>query len=228
MIRRAWGLAALFLALACAPALAAPVTVNLRVEGEDRTVFEGRVRTDGHMIEQDSAGPKPCDGTNGGAQPTPGPTMTSALDDAIAWDGTWTESLQDFQIDRIGPDRADVSANKFWGYAINFRASDVGGCQQPVRSGDHVLFAYDFFSLQEILRLSGPKRVVAGRTFRVRVVDGRDGDPVRNARVGGVRTDSSGRATLRASSRPGKTRELKAERSGAVRSNELRVRSVRP
>jgi hypothetical protein len=226
MIRRAWALAALLLALACAPALAAPVTVNLRVEGKDTTIFEGRVRTDGHAIEQDAAGPKPCDGTNGGAHPTPGPTMTSALDDGLAWDGTWTESLQDFQIDRVGPDRGDAAHNMFWGYALNFQASDVGGCQQQVKSGDQVLYVFDFFSKKEILKLSGPKRATSGRVFRVTVVDGRDGTPVRNARVGGSKTNRFGKAILRAP-RKG-TLVLKAEHTGSVRSNALRVRAVRP
>jgi hypothetical protein len=222
MIRRSCALAALTLALACAPAPAAPVTVNLRVEGEDETLFEGRVRTDGHMIEQDKAGPQPCDGTNGGANPAPGPTMTSALDDAIAWDGTWTASLSDFLITRIGPDRSNAAANEFWGIALNFRPSDLGGCQQQVRAGDDVLFAYDFFSKEEILRLTGSRSARVGRTIRVKVVDGRNGSPVQGARVGGERTNSSGNASIVAR-RPG-TLELKAERRGAVRSNELAVR----
>src|SRR3954463_9732234 len=99
-------LVVLVMALACAPAWAAPVTVNLRVEGAKTTIFEGKVKTDGHQIEQDKNGPQACDGTNGGATPAAGPTITSALDDAVAWDGSWTASLSDFLVSRIGPDKA--------------------------------------------------------------------------------------------------------------------------
>ena len=143
---RTLALAATLAALGCSTALAAPATVNLRVEGETRTIFEGRVTTDGHAIKQDGSGPHPCDGTNAGANPAPGPTITSALDDAIAWDGRWSDGLQDFLVSRIGPDANDVMANQFWGHALNYQASQLGGCQQQVRSGDEVLFAYDFFS----------------------------------------------------------------------------------
>ena len=51
-------------------ALALPVTVNLRVEGPTATVFDGPVTTDGHAVTTAAAGTHPCDGTNGGAQPT--------------------------------------------------------------------------------------------------------------------------------------------------------------
>jgi hypothetical protein len=213
-------LVGLLAATACAPASAAPVTVDLRVEGQDETLFEGPVRTDGHSIEQDGSGPHPCDGTNGGANPTPGPTMTSALDDAIAWDGTWTESLSDFLITRVGPDRAD--SNRFWGIALNFRPAERGGCQQQLQAGDDVLFAYDFFSKQLLLRLSGPRRAEAGERVRVRVVDGASGNPVRGATVGGRTTNARGFARVRAR-RPGRLL-LKAEHPNGVRSNALSVR----
>jgi len=46
MRRRSLGLAAVIAAVATTPALAAPVTVNLRIEGPTRTLFEGPVTTD--------------------------------------------------------------------------------------------------------------------------------------------------------------------------------------
>ena len=64
---RIWASAALVALLACATAQAAPVTVNLRVEGSSSTIFEGPVTTDGKQIDKGD-GPHPCDGTNGGAQ----------------------------------------------------------------------------------------------------------------------------------------------------------------
>ena len=48
----------------------------------------------------------------------------------------------------------------------------VGGCQFKVSPGEEVLWAYDMFSKKHILELSGPRRVRAGKTFSVKVVDG--------------------------------------------------------
>src|SRR5947208_13542981 len=89
--------AVLATALACAAAAggatavhAAPVKVNVRIEGATKTLFEGPVTTDAHAVTADTSGPHPCDGTNGGAHPTPGPTATGALDDAAKLAGlTW-------------------------------------------------------------------------------------------------------------------------------------------
>src|SRR4051795_10953412 len=107
-----------------APAQAAPVTVNLRVEGSSQTLYEGPVTTDAKTLTKDNTGAHPCDGTNGGANPTPGPTMTGAMDDGIAsvgltWDGTWFSSINDFGIDRIGPDTVPGSFDPYWGYDLN-------------------------------------------------------------------------------------------------------------
>ena len=91
MTIRLWAAAALAALLVCASAQAAPVTVNLRVEGSTSTIFEGPVTTDGKAIDKGD-GPHPCDGTNLGKNPSPGPTMTAALDDAPitgGWAGTW-------------------------------------------------------------------------------------------------------------------------------------------
>src|SRR4051812_39355522 len=99
----------LALAVVAPTALAAPATVHLRVEGSSATLFEGTVATDAKTLTKDASGPHPCDGTNGGVNPTPGPTMTTALDDGslaggFTWAGTWFDGFQDFGIDRIGPD----------------------------------------------------------------------------------------------------------------------------
>lgn len=73
--------------------LAPPGTVvNLRIEGAEKTIFEGPIVTYGHNVTTASGGTHPCDGTNNNANPTPGPTCTSALDNAsklekFPWDG---------------------------------------------------------------------------------------------------------------------------------------------
>src|SRR3712207_2768509 len=51
----------LVFALGCSSAQAAPTTVDVRVEGKTRTIFEGKVTTDGHQIEQDRSGAQKCD-----------------------------------------------------------------------------------------------------------------------------------------------------------------------
>ena len=222
MKSRIGALAALGLALACPSALAAPATVNLRVEGASDTTFEGKVRTDGHAIEQDKNGPQPCDGTNGGANPTPGPTVTSALDDAVAWDGTFNPSFSDFIVNRIGPDGA--TSDKFWGTALNGTPTELGGCQVQVKTGDDVLWAYDMFSAKQFLELSGPRTARLDRPFKVKVTDVKNGGkPVKGASVSGVATtNAKGVATVVGLKR-GLTL-LKAERRGAIRSNAVLVR----
>jgi hypothetical protein len=215
---RYWALGVLTAALAgAAPALAAPATVNLRVEGATSTIFDGTVTTDAHQVEQDKAGPQACDGTNNGASTTPGPTVTGALDTAVAWDGTFSRSLKDFEITRIGPD-ANTST-KFWGLVLNFKQLQVGGCQQQVKTGDQVLFAYDLFSKKHILKLTGPTTATSGKKFKVKVVDGQNGQPVAGAKVGVATTNSKGVATT--SFRGTGRAVLKADKADSVRSNAL-------
>jgi hypothetical protein len=218
---RLWALGVLTAALvAAAPAVAAPTTVNLRVEGATGTIWDGPVTTDGHAIEQDKAGPQPCDGTNNGAHPTPAPTVTSTLDDAVAWDGIWSNSLKDFEITRIGPD-ANTST-KFWGLALDFQQLQVGGCQQQVKAGDQVLIAYDLFSKKHLLKLTGPSHATSGQKFKVKVVDGQNGQPVAGAKVGVEKTNAKGIATT---SFKGVGRAvLKATKADSVRSNALIVK----
>src|SRR3712207_3755398 len=174
--------------LASAPAHAAPATVKLRVEGASKTIFEGKVRTNGEDVTGDETGPHKCDGTNGGANPEPGPTATGALgaaaaDGAFSWNATWNESFGDFQGNVIGPDAA--SDTEFWGVAVNGEDLQVGGCQYQVDDGDEVLWAYDLFSKKQILLLSGAKKTRVARLYKVKVRDGRTNKPVRNALVGG-------------------------------------------
>jgi hypothetical protein len=67
------------------------VVVNVRVEGRDETIFEGSVKTKAHDVTTETGGTHLIDGTNGNANPFPGPTCTAALDDAA--------KLGDFKID---------------------------------------------------------------------------------------------------------------------------------
>jgi hypothetical protein len=88
-----------------------------------------------------------------------------------------------------------------------------------------VLWAYDLFATKHILLLSGAKKTRVGRRYKVRVRDGRTGDPVRGATVGGKRTNRKGVARMRFETRGAK--RLKATRDDDVRSNQLRVQVLR-
>jgi len=211
-------------ALAAPSALAAPAAVNLRVEGASKTTFEGRVTTDGHTVTTASGGSHKCDGTNGGVNPTPGPVATSALDDGaklggFSWDGTYDTGFDDYLVSRIGPD--SQTSSQFWAVLVNSEFSNVGGCQQRVKSGDEVLWAFDGFSKQHALHLTGPPSAHTGAAFSVRVTDGKDGAPLGGASVGGALTGPDGRASIEFDAKG--IYRLKAERADSIRSNALPV-----
>jgi hypothetical protein len=208
MVGRTLALAALVVLLAVVPAWAAPVTVQLRVEGSAGTIFEGPVTTDGKTIDK-GTGPHPCDGTAGGVHATPVPTMTSALDDGsiaagFPWTGTWFD---------------------FGDYALNLVTTQLGGCSEEVASGDEVLFAYDYFDKAHILNLIGPRIIDGGQTATVSVINGPAGPPIADATISGgpipATTGPDGRATVSFDS-PG-VKRLKADRPDSVRSATLIV-----
>ena len=232
MKTRTGTLAVLTAALALSPAAAeaAPVKVKVRVEGATRTLFEGAVTTEAHQVDgSDGTGGHTCDGTNDGANPMPGATATGALDDAgklgnFSWQGAWTPSFSDFNMNKIGPDAA--TSSKFWGVAVQWKPLEVGGCQFKVSPGEEVLWAYDMFSARHILRLTGPRRVRAGRRVTLKVVDGQTGTPVRGAKVGGRKTNGGGIVRLRL--RNAGTKRLKATAPKSVRSNQVSVKVLPP
>jgi hypothetical protein len=234
MNTRIRALAALSAVAACAAVPAAatadtatPTSVTVRIEGKTKTIFEGAVNTTPHQIDTgDGTGPHKCDGTNGGANSTAGPTATGALDDAVrlaglTWAGSFSDSFEDFSISRVGPDEQTDKA--FWGVAVAGKSLDVGGCQRIVQKGEEVLWAYDFFSKKHLLRAAGKSKAHAGATYKVTVTDTQNGDaPVKGARVGGKKTNAKGVATLRFKT-PG-TKRVKATKSDSVRSNQLTVK----
>ena len=231
MRRMVWAPVLAALLLACGTALAAPVTVNLRVEGATSTIFEGPVTTDGKTITK-GGNTLVCDGTSDPGNPGPGPTAISALDDASI-PGGWDASSADF-INRIDGEASNVT--QFWGIALNHRPIDVGGCGQQVAAGDEVLFAFDFFDAsfaeRPILSLSGPPRAATGQAVSFFVgetvleapypaprnfLEG----PAAGVAVGGAVTDPDGAATTTFPV-AGLVR-LKAERPGSIRSNAVLV-----
>jgi hypothetical protein len=211
-------------------ALAAPISVNLRVEGRDSTIFDAPVTTDGHDVTTAKGGTHHCDGTNDGANPSPGPTPTAALDDAarqnhFAIDGDYGNfGIDDFFLDRIAGDTLDPNS-QFWSLWINFGSSNLGGCQKRIFQGQDVLWGYADFtgphSGARALKLTGPGAATTGVPTQVKVVDGADGTPESGAAVGGTTTGPDGSATL-TFPQPGVFR-LKAEHEETIRSNSLIV-----
>jgi hypothetical protein len=209
-----------------ASATAAPVTVNLRVEGSAQTLFEGPITTDAKSLTKDGTGSHPCDGTNANTNPTPGPTMAGALDDGataagFTWDATWNAGFQDFFISRIGPDTntGGPTYTPYWGYFLNWVATQIGACQQRVAQRDDVVFAYSDYG-QQLLQLTAPARAATGEAFGV-TVQQNDGagnrTPAGAAAVEGATTDATGHATL--SFADAGTHRFKATRVGSIRSN---------
>jgi hypothetical protein len=229
----------------CSAASAAPITVNLRVEGATATLYEGPVSTEAIPALVTAASPEgnPCDvahnGANGGFVPS-GASPTAALFDAAQANGfgfnaKWFASLNDFEVTKAGSDENGGEAEGFpsWGYAVNYTTANVGGCQFQLAPGSEVLWAYNYFNLPHLLSLTGPATATAGTQFTVHVSDGQTGAPVSGAAIGQVSTglttappggpvtDSSGNATI-SLTRSGSV-ALKATHSESVRSNGLGV-----
>jgi hypothetical protein len=225
LLRRALPGAFILLSLAApASAGALPVTVNLRVEGLTETVFDAPVITDGHDVTTATAGTHRCDGTNGGAEPAPGPTATAALDDAARVGGFTIDGpygnfgIDDYFLERVGNQRVDPS-NEYWSLWIDQAFSDKGGCQKRVLAGQDVLWAAIPFSVDVPLRLEGPNTATVGRPVSVRVIDGQTGAPQPGATVGGATTGSDGVATPSFDQKG--IYRLKAEKPGTIRSNTI-------
>lgn len=221
--------------LLAAPAAAAgPATVKLRVEGAERTIYEGVMTTDAKSITMPSGpdfdgatypgGTHVCNGLNGGNQggySAPGGTPTTALDDAaktgaFAWYGPFG-SFDDFFVATIGGE--GTVDGPYWDVRTNGVSNQVGGCQLELANGDEVLYAIDGFG-DPGLKLTGPATAAPGAPFMVSVTNGETGAAVDGAQVGG-QTTVGGRATVRLET-PGPHR-LKATRADAVRSNALDV-----
>ncbi|MEA2365154.1 MAG: hypothetical protein QOI32_666 [Thermoleophilaceae bacterium] len=214
----------LCLAAAAPAALAVPITVNLRVEGPSKTVFDGPVTTDGHAVTTATGGTHTCDGTNDNAQPEPGPVPTAALDDAAKLAGFTIDGpygnfgIEDFFLERVADEQIDPSS-AYWALFVNFQFSDKGGCQKRILAGQDVLWAGIPFSVSTPLKLEGPNAVTTGQPLQVRVTDGSNGNPQSGATVGGTATGPDGRATL-VFPEEGIYR-LKAEKPDTIRSNSI-------
>jgi hypothetical protein len=223
------GLAAGLVVLAlAAPAGAAPVTVDLRIEGPTRTLFEGPVTTDVRPFRFTGSAEHRCDGTTtGGAQPAPVPTRGAVLAEAaertpFAIAGSWHPDFGASFTSIAGePVAFDPATSRYLVEYENGAAAQVGACADDARTGDDVLFAYGTGS-EPLLALSGPGTARPGERITVRVADA-TGAPVAGADVGGARTGADGSAAVGPFA-SGAAIDLKATKAGAIRSNRLQVR----
>jgi hypothetical protein len=228
-LRTSVGLAAGLLAAALLPPAAAAVTVNLRIEGPTKTLFEGPVSTDVREFRftGETTGHQ-CDGTAaiGGTSATPTPTRGAVLAQAaetapfeIA--GSWHPQFGASFTSIAGESVAfDPATNRFLGEYENGTFASVGACADPVEAGAAVLFAYGDGS-EALLALSGPAQARPGATITVKVTDS-TGAGIAGASVGGETTGADG--TARLGPLPERAHvDFKASKPGAIRSNRLRV-----
>jgi hypothetical protein len=230
-IRSSAGLAAGLLAAALLPsaAAAAPVTVDLRIEGPTRTLFEGPVTTDVREFKfsNESTGHQ-CDGTAalGGPSPTPVPTRGAVIAQAAAstpfqLEGTWSQFGASFTTIAGESVAFDPNTNRFLAEYENGAFASLGACADDSHSGDDVLFAYADGS-EQLLELSGPARARPGQPVTLRVTDAGTHAAVAGATVAGHQSGADGSVTVGPLATRGDT-DFKATKTGAIRSNRMRV-----
>jgi hypothetical protein len=147
------------LTVACAQA--APTQVNVRIEGQSETLFEGPILTEGHNVKASSdTKERSCDGidVNDPENLTPGPTPTAASVDAMSligetFDGQWYNGYEDYFITRWGPDKQNEAKAEYWGILVNNVFTNVGGCQYELGAGNEVLWVYNAFASRPFLAL---------------------------------------------------------------------------
>ena len=140
---------------------ASPEKTNgrFRIEGADSegTIFEGCIISGPETVTTPSGGSHLCDGTNNNANPSPGATLTTQINDAanlfgFSFDGTYSSQFQDFFITRIG--QSSQTNNQFWGVLVDRIYTPTGGCQYQVQPGLEGLWAYDAFNKNVFLKVS--------------------------------------------------------------------------
>jgi hypothetical protein len=211
--------------LAAGPAIAAPVTVQLRIEGASRTLFEGPVTTDVRPFHFTAGADHECDATaaNQGTSPTPVPTRGAALAAApVTTTGTWSDTYGNPSFDTVAGESVafDPATSRYLVEYKNATAASVGSCADPVQDGDRVLFAYATGS-EQLLELAGPGRAAPGSTVQLTVTDAATHAPVAGAAVGGGSSDANGSVTVGPLARGDNA--FKATKPGAIRSNALDV-----
>jgi hypothetical protein len=224
------GLVAGVLAAALLPTAPAhaDVTVNLRIEGPTKTLFEGPVTTGVRPFRFTGGVAHQCDATTtGGTSPTPVPTRGAAIAEAserapFTTAGDWFDAYGPSFTSIAGESVVfDPNTNRFLAEYKNGTPAMVGACADPISPGDDVLFAYGDLS-EPLLELTGPARARLGSSVTVQVTDASTQATIAGATVGGHQTDANGKAVLGPLTTRG-VNAFKATKPGAIRSNRVSV-----
>ncbi|MFM9163900.1 MAG: DUF4430 domain-containing protein [Solirubrobacterales bacterium] len=203
----------------------AAVKVNLRVEGESRTLFERAVRANPEVLRStlgENRGRYTCDVTGTGGPGRRAATPTSALAASGLKPGlNWYASFTDFLVESVSGEAPEGS--RYWSLFVNGKSSELGGCQVALRNGDSVVWAVTDGS--EPLLAFGSSGSSRSARVTVVVTDSLTGAPVEAANVGGRSTDARGRLTLLRPARG--TLRVKATKPGSIRSNTVRISARR-
>jgi hypothetical protein len=210
-------------------AAAAPVTVDLRIEGAASTLYEGTVTTDTRSIDlHDGTGVHACDGTTNPETPNPGPTRGAAFMTAaegspgFTFTGTYTFDMGFTVIAGADVDY-DPGTGQFLAEYKNGQFASFGSCGDQIANGDKLLYAYSD-GTEPLLELRADVPVAGGTSVRLTVTDAASGTPISGASVGGTTTgaDGSAQVTLAA---PGPV-TFKATKPATIRSNAVTVCST--
>jgi hypothetical protein len=226
--RAALTMAGVLLTCMASSASATPVAVHLRIEGKAQTYFDGNVNIDtvAAIDGHDTTGSHQCDGRNGSANPSPGPTAGGVLAAAsvlapFSFEAGWSSSFSDFLLNTVGTDTPDYGVDQtFWNLDVNGGFATNGVCETEVHAGDDVLFAVGTGS-EQVIKLAGPATANRGDTVTLRVTDGSSGAGVSGASVAGTTTDPAGNASVTLNTTGAQA--FKATRSGAFRSNGVSI-----
>ncbi len=219
------------LSLAIAVPAAANTKVNVRVEGAKATLFDGAVAaTPGSLranIGSDRAAHLCNSAFNkgfGSVAATPTRALLAAseapLGDRLLPLGLqWFGSLSDFFLVSAGAEKP--SGAMYWSYWVNWKSPNEGGCQFALKPGDQVVWAVTDGSMP-LLRLRAAKTMRAGASLTAHVTNAHTGAAVAGALVGGARTNAAGNVKLKL--RRAGSKRLVASKTGAIRSNAVKVR----
>jgi len=133
MRRRSLGLAAVILAFAATPALAAPSPVTVRVEGASDTLIpRTALTTTTATVNKDGVAGHDCAGTS----------AAGALEQASGgnWTGTWSAGLG-YSVNAVKGEAHAFGSGQFWGFFVNDALAASGICGVELQTGDSVLLA---------------------------------------------------------------------------------------
>ncbi|EEB89821.1 hypothetical protein MPER_12045, partial [Moniliophthora perniciosa FA553] len=214
------------------------VTINMRIEGMTRTLYEGPLFTTVHnftlITENGILNDTRCDGAGYQADATPYTTVISAIDDAscdanLNWTGIKFDDIDSYSVSMstIGP--ADQNGNTGWSAFLS--GILVGGpCETATKEGDElVVFARKSMSQPySWLKLEGSTTGTVGQPVRLKITDRKNSSPAGGAVVKGLDdatvTGTAGSdGTVSLTFDQAGTYNVKAEKGGAVRSNKLTI-----